>query len=245
MKAALLRITIFICSLLPVTLRKWMNICLLGGAARRKPDNALRELFACEDEVMQLINLVAMKYEGGIHPKHRLMDYHRFFIQRLTPGDRVLDIGCGYGAVAFSLANAGMIVTGMDMEDRSIQEARRRYHHPNLTFVAGDVTQTLPQGAFDVVIMSNVLEHLEHRVEFLKTVQERINPRRWLIRVPMINRHWTVYMRRELGLQHYSDLTHFVEYTMETFGEEMRSAGLAITYCEIIWGEIYAEVFRA
>ena len=203
------------------------------------------ELFACDDDLQRLINEAAVRYEGGIHPKHRLMDYHRFFIQRLVSGERVLDIGCGYGAGAFSIANAGMIVTGMDINDRSIVEARRRYQHPKLTFLTGDVTQTLPQGPFDAVVISNVLEHLDHRDVFLKTVQERIQPRRWLIRVPMINRHWTVYMRKELGLWYYSDPTHFVEYTIETFKDEMQSAGFAVDHLEIVWGEIYAEVHHA
>jgi len=239
------KILAFLCSLLPVAARGWLTRCLLRATARKEPAASLKELFACESEVMSLINQSAVKYEGGIHPKHRLMDYHRFFIQRLKAGERVLDIGCGYGAVAFSLAKAGMVVTGVDFVQISVEEARRRYQHPSLVFVEGDITRSIPDGLFDAIVMSNVLEHLEKRVELLRTVNERIRPRCWLIRVPMVNRHWTVYMKRELGMYYYSDPTHHVEYTVESFAEEMKAAGLAVAHREIAWGEIYAEVHSA
>ncbi|NQT63468.1 MAG: class I SAM-dependent methyltransferase, partial [Candidatus Marinimicrobia bacterium] len=108
---------------------------------------------------MYQVNQTAIRYEGGIHPKHRLMDYHRFFIERLNKNDRVLDIGCGYGAVAFSMAKAGALVTGVDMDGANIQQARERYQHKNLKFLLGDVRKDLPEGNFNVIVMSNVLEH--------------------------------------------------------------------------------------
>lgn len=42
----------------------------------------------------------AIKSEGGLHPKHRLMDYHRFFVDAVQPNDMVCDIGCGNGALS-------------------------------------------------------------------------------------------------------------------------------------------------
>jgi 2-polyprenyl-3-methyl-5-hydroxy-6-metoxy-1,4-benzoquinol methylase len=128
-----------------------------------------------------------------VHVKHRLMRYHDFFVDRIGPGERVLDIGCGYGAVAYSVASkAGAIVTGIDLNAENIAKAKHRFPHPNLTFVKGDALKDLPQGMFDVVLLSNILEHLEHRVAFLTAVQGRVKPRRWLIRAPMINRDWRV-----------------------------------------------------
>jgi len=41
----------------------------------------------------KLATKFAIKTEDGLHPKHRLMNYHQFFIDNVSPEDRVLDIG--------------------------------------------------------------------------------------------------------------------------------------------------------
>ena len=203
----------------------------------------MRRLLEVEDRLTGQINALAIRYDDGIHVKHRLMRYHDFFVERLRPGERVLDIGCGVGAVANSMATrAEAVVTGVDISRDNLATANKHFRHPNLTFVEGDVLQELPLGSYDTIIMSNVLEHFERRVEFLKTTQTRINPRRWLIRVPMINRHWLVPMRQELGLPYFSDATHFVEYTQQSFEDEMQAADMMIIDLQINWGEIWAEV---
>lgn len=203
----------------------------------------LRALLRVDDLLTRCINRLALPYDGGVHVKHRLMRYHDFFVDRIKPGERVLDIGCGYGAVAYSVASrAGAVVTGIDLNVGNVAKARQRFQHPGLTFVQGDVLKDLPAGRWDVVLLSNVLEHLDRRVEFLTEVQQRLNPGRWLIRVPMINRDWRVPLRRELGLFYFSDPTHFIEYTQESFEKELLAAGLSITHAQYNWGEIWAEV---
>ena len=192
---------------------------------------------------MALTSEAAFAYEGGIHPKHRLMRYHDFFVQRIRAGDRVLDIGCGYGAVAHSIASrTEASVSGIDLHRPNIEKACERYRLPNLRFVLGDALTDLPDQTFDVIVFSNVLEHLDERVAFLRSAQERLRPARWLIRVPMFDRDWRVPLRKELGMFYFNDATHRVEYTRETFEEEIRAAGLSIVHLQVNWGEIWSEV---
>ncbi len=213
------------------------------GAASQPPPAALRSLLAIDDDLTWCINDVSLRYDDGVHVKHRLMRYHDFFVERVFPDERVIDLGCGYGAVAYSIAvRAGAIVTGIDLNKENIASARKRFHHAGLTFVEGDALRDLPGESFDVIVLSNLLEHIERRVEFLKEAQQRINPKRWLIRVPMFNRDWRVPLRKELGMFYFSDGTHCTEYTQESFEEEMSVAGLCITHLQINWGEIWAEV---
>lgn len=204
---------------------------------------AMHVLLKLDDYLTWCINRVAIQYDGGVHVKHRLMRYHDFFVDRVAPDERVLDIGCGYGAVAYSVASrAGAWVTGIDLNASNIAKARNRFRHPTLTFRQGDALTDLPQDSYDVIILSNLLEHLERREEFLKAVQQKIRPTRWLIRVPMINRDWRVFLRKELGMFYFSDRTHFTEYTQDSFDEEMRRAGFQVVHLQINWGEIWAEV---
>lgn len=228
-------------AVLPATWRQRLQRMLCEATADTYPPHAaLREVLRTADMVGEYLDAAALRYEGGIHPKHRLMKYHAFFTQHLSKQNTVLDVGCGYGAVAYSMAVAGATVTGIDMDETNIRHARERYRHPRCTFCVGCVPETLPEGNFDTVVLSNVLEHIDRRQPFLARLQEVLHPQQWLIRVPMINREWTVPLRQELGLFAYSDPTHQTEYTEQTFRKEMQSAGLSIQEMQINWGEIWA-----
>ena len=58
----------------------------------------------------------AIAYGNGLHPKHRLTGYHDFFTNRIQPEERVLDVGCGIGYLAFDVAEkTGAFVLGVDI----------------------------------------------------------------------------------------------------------------------------------
>jgi len=100
----------------------------------------------------------------------------------------------------------------------------------------------LPDEKFDVVILSNVLEHLPGRPLFLRCLYETFQPERFLIRVPLFERDWRVPLKKELGVEWRLDRTHEIEYTQESFEAEIEEAGLVIAHLEVRWGEIWAEV---
>jgi SAM-dependent methyltransferase len=228
---------------LPRRLRRHVVKAALHAAAAGAPAAGLRELLAIEADLQGIVDETAMRYEGGIHPKHRLTRYHDFFVERVRAGERVLDVGCGYGAVAYSVAvRAAAVVVGVDIDPGNIAAARRRYTHPRLTFVVGDATRDVGHEGFDVVIASNLIEHLDDRAAFYRALQARARPRRWLVRVPMVDREWQVSLRRELGLPYFSDVSHFTEYTRQSFEAEVHAAGFAVTHLQVNWGEIWAEL---
>jgi 2-polyprenyl-3-methyl-5-hydroxy-6-metoxy-1,4-benzoquinol methylase len=230
--------------LVPEGLRRVLVAGLLAVESRiGPPDEGLRRLFRAQDDLERLINERAMALGKGEHPKHRLTRYHDFFVARIPAGARVLDVGCGYGAVARSIARRiqGARVTGIDSSAERIAEARAAANPPNLDFVLGDALQAIPQGPWDTVVLSNILEHLDGRVEFLRHLKEAAAPRLILIRVPLFERNWQVPMRRELGIGYFSDPTHVIEHTLEEFEREMRDAGLEIADKSVLWGEIWAE----
>lgn len=59
----------------------------------------------------------------------------------LSKDDKILDIGCGYGRVAVPLAEAGFDVTGLDISNKLIKEARRRTRKKDVSarFDVGDM----------------------------------------------------------------------------------------------------------
>lgn len=214
---------------------------LFAAATRGSSPRALRALLRIEADLQLRIDGAAIAYDGGVHPKHRLTGYHDFFADRIRPGERVLDVGCGIGALAHDLAaRSGARVTGIDVDPGRLRFARERYRHELLDFVEADALDYRPAERFDVVVLSNVLEHLGPRVELLRRLATATGASRFLIRVPLLTRHWHVPLRRELGLPHLSDATHELEYEPATLEAELAKAGLAVAELRVEWGEIWA-----
>ena len=144
----------------------------LAAVAKRQPAQALHDLLQLRDDITRQIDDMAIRYDGGVHVKHRLTRYHDFFIERIRAGERVLDLGCGIGFLAYDIVTrTDAVVTGIDLDAHNLLVARQRFQHPKLTLILGDALACLPSRHFDVVILSNILEHIEQRVAFLRDVQ--------------------------------------------------------------------------
>lgn len=179
----------------------------------------------------------AIKAENDLHPKHRLMRYHQFFVNNINSGDVVLDIGCGNGALTLDLSKKAKRVVGIDLNKKSIQFARKRHPALNIEYIVGDATKDLPNQRFDAIILSNVLEHIEDRVKFLRKIKN-LSPK-ILIRVPAIDRDWITLYKRESGVEWRLDKAHYIEYTLESFRVELQAAGLDLKEYLIQFGEIW------
>jgi SAM-dependent methyltransferase len=97
----------------------------------------------------------------------------------VTPGDLVLDLGCGFGRHAFEAARRGASVVALDAGPEEVAQVRATFgamieageldvHHP-ATAVQGDALR-LPfaDGTFDRVIASEVLEHIPNDVAAMR-----------------------------------------------------------------------------
>jgi ubiquinone/menaquinone biosynthesis C-methylase UbiE len=230
--------------LIPTSLRRAFITGLLMLESRgSKPADALRRLFVLQDKIDWIINERAMAYDGKVHPKHRLMRYHDFFVDRIAAGSHVLDIGCGYGAVSRSIATrvADSTVVGVELDKGRLAQARSGIVPANLSFVEADARRNLPAGPWNAVVLSNILEHIEDRVGFLRDIVQQARPEKVLIRVPLFERSWTLPLRRELGIGYFSDAEHFIEHSLEELRNEVLAAGLKPIETITLWGEIWTE----
>ena len=64
--------------------------------SRGNEKTGLKQLFLIKDKLDLVINERALVLGDGVHPKHKLTNYHNFFIENVNNGENVLDIGCGY-----------------------------------------------------------------------------------------------------------------------------------------------------
>ena len=206
---------------------------------------SIKNLFLIKDKLEWIINERAINYGNGIHPKHLLTNYHQFFIDRIKDGDRVLDVGCGNGSVALSIAKKKLnsFITGIDLDKNNIKFAKEKQKNnnlKNLNFINGDVND-LKEIKSDVVILSNILEHIEKRSLFLANIQKLTGANLYLIRVPYFKRDWQIAFRKELGMYYFSDKDHKIEHTLEELKQELKISNLKMNETIIIWGEIWTK----
>ena len=84
----------------------------------------------------------------------------------LRPGDRVLELGCGDGALSCVLASEGFEVTGVDISKGMIEEARRRVRSTPL--LNGTSYQLVMNHDYDLLnwkVWYGLLGHLRRTTE--------------------------------------------------------------------------------
>lgn len=200
----------------------------------------LKYLLKLHNFIYHRISGLVVQINNGIHPKHRIMDYHKFFLDNIEQDSKVLDIGCGIGALTYSVSKKAGKIVACDLNANSISTAKRKYSRENIQYIIANATEFEFKDDFDYIILSNVLEHIQDRVGFL----EKLKPlaKFMLIRVPMINRSWITLYKRELRLEYRLDKTHKIEYTLNGFKDEMKRANLELIHYSIQFGEIWAKL---
>ncbi|MFZ5821830.1 MAG: class I SAM-dependent methyltransferase [Chloroflexota bacterium] len=116
----------------------------------------------------------APPWDTGVSPPE-LLD----FIAQTPPG-RALDLGCGTGTNALTLARAGWSAAGVDFVPRAIRAARRKAKNANLRaeFLVADVTR-LPRFAapFDLVLDIGCFHTLgERKADYLRQLEGLLAP---------------------------------------------------------------------
>lgn len=103
------------------------------------------------------------RHGGRILDDARLQAVATIASQR--PRGRVLDLGCGRGELSYYLARRGYAVTALDYSADAIALAKRCFAGETellerVEFVCGDALRAPLEGPYDLVVASDVIEHL-------------------------------------------------------------------------------------
>ena len=134
---------------------------------------------------------------------------HEFLAGLDLHGRRVLDAGCGTGRATAALAARGADVVAVDLGERLVARTRRRCACRAL--VGTVLSLPFPNASFDVVLSTEVIEHLPDPAAAVKEFARVLTPGGHLV-LSTPNRLWQgpVRLASALRLRPYDGLENFM-----------------------------------
>lgn len=85
---------------------------------------------------------------------------YEFLAQKIAPGMHTLNVGVGRGGLEALLLKKGVLIHSLDPSENAIDNLRKQFALGNRARVGFSQAIPFPDCHFDVVVMSEVLEHL-------------------------------------------------------------------------------------
>ncbi|MFA5082267.1 MAG: bifunctional 2-polyprenyl-6-hydroxyphenol methylase/3-demethylubiquinol 3-O-methyltransferase UbiG [Hydrogenophilaceae bacterium] len=149
--------------------------------------------------------------ESEFKPLHDINPLRLEWIDGLTglAGKQVIDVGCGGGILAESMAGEGAQVTGIDLSDKALKVARLHLLESGkeveyLSIAAEAIAEQRPE-AFDVVTCMEMLEHVPEPASTIAACARLCKPGGWLF-FSTINRNPKSYLFAIVGAEYILNL---------------------------------------
>jgi len=141
---------------------------------------------------------------GGLFSKDRIAKSTRLLLERVAPkpGERILDYGCGYGAVGIGLADAapGLDVQMVDSDIRAVRLASKNVWTnglENARVVLDHTLNRFPNGHFNIVVLNPPVEDgTETIFEMIERAQSKMRHGGSFYLVAKVRKGAKSYMRK-------------------------------------------------
>ena len=103
---------------------------------------------------------------------------------------KILDVGCGGGIICEPLSRLGAKVTGIDFAPNNIIAAKMhsKKNKLKINYINKDIEKSKLDEKFDIILMFEVLEHLDDWKKTIKNIKKNLN-KNGLIIISTINRN--------------------------------------------------------
>jgi ubiquinone biosynthesis O-methyltransferase len=90
---------------------------------------------------------------------------------------RILDVGCGDGVLAYFLSRTGASVSGIDGSVEAVSYAKEKNQNREIDFqVASAYDLPFADNHFDLVVSSEVIEHIDDVAAYLQEIKRVLKP---------------------------------------------------------------------
>ena len=185
-------------------------------------------------ELAKFQALAARWWDPGseFQPLHAINPLRLDWIDKLAGlrGSRTVDIGCGGGILAESMATRGARVTGIDLADKPLRVAQLHglesgveVHYERIA--AEDLAAREP-GAYDVVTCMEMLEHVPDPASTVRACAQLVRPGGWVF-MSTINRNPKAFLFAIVGAEYVLKLLPRGTHDYEKFLRPSELAGFA------------------
>ncbi|MFZ9575243.1 MAG: bifunctional 2-polyprenyl-6-hydroxyphenol methylase/3-demethylubiquinol 3-O-methyltransferase UbiG [Limnohabitans sp.] len=150
--------------------------------------------------------------ESEFRPLHQINPLRLDWIQSLSPlaGQHVIDIGCGGGILADSMARAGATVTGIDLAGKALKVAQLHAMEagtPNIAYreISAEAMAQEASGSFDTVTCMEMLEHVPDPSSVVRACAQLVKPGGWVF-FSTLNRNPKSFLMAIVGAEYVLNL---------------------------------------
>jgi 2-polyprenyl-3-methyl-5-hydroxy-6-metoxy-1,4-benzoquinol methylase len=112
---------------------------------------------------------------SGLEPAHFELR-RRFLLERVSVGQRLLDVGCGEGVFAGALIQAGLQVVAVDVAEAALRLAHARVPGLDAHLIPLAGPWPLEDASFDVVWSGETIEHVADTAAWLSEIRRVLRP---------------------------------------------------------------------
>ncbi len=178
--------------------------------------------------------------DSEFRPLHMINPLRLEWIHSLCPvsGLRVLDVGCGGGILAESLANKGADVLGIDLSSKALKVAQlhaleMQNMHVNYREVSAENLAAEMPGQFDLVTCMEMLEHVPDPESVVRACSTLVKPGGWVF-FSTLNRNPKSFLFAIVGAEYVLNL---LPRGTHEYAKMIRPSELA-AYCRLAGLEV-------
>lgn len=222
-----------------------MDQCSLCGSSSREDIGQKRESFYVQCSECGLIRISPHPTDDELtayyanyldrgrakNPKKKRLRalVRAWFLRRLAPGNRFLEVGCNVGSMVNAAHRVGCHSVGIDVSPAAIEIAKDRW--PECHFYNEPIEVFAERGEkFDMVFCTEVIEHIKDLHGFMTAFEKVLNPNAIVFFTTPDSGHYSLKRKNLLEWRELRPTQHLAIFNRSNLERLLRQYGFSWFY---------------